>query len=94
MGIFTRGKSIVYDKVELAETMKVAPRVDFEMDEYRAVMKIRIIHEDGTNQNLEVDMGLKQLNQLTTNLYITCRAFNIPIGDSTADRARGFWGMR
>lgn len=94
MGIFTRGNKIVYDKAELVETIKVAPRVDFEADKYSAVAKIKIIHPDGTEQNLEVDMGLKQLHQLTTNLYLTCRAFNLPIGDSTADRARGFWGMR
>lgn len=83
-----------YRKLQLLDTHKVAPIADFEADEYSAIMRIQLQNEDGTTEDVEVRMGLKQLHQLTTNLYITCRTFNLPVGDPLADRARGFYGMR
>jgi hypothetical protein len=93
MTIFKRRTRRVFTQVELIETLKVAPVVDFEADEYRAIMRITLVNDEGVAQDYEIKMGLKQLHQLSNNLYLTCRAFNIPIGDSLADRAKGFWGM-
>lgn len=94
MSIFGNKPKVIFQKGVMKVLYKVAPQMDLEKDEYRTIIRLAYEDELGHTQNLELKLGIRELHQLTLNLYYACQKFNIPIDNPTAERARQFWGMQ
>lgn len=92
MGLF-RKKVNPYKKGKWGHLRKVAPVIDTTEDRYSARLVFSYTDDEGVEHPVDLDLSLKELHQLTINLYLVCRTFNLPVDRPLAERARQFWGM-